>query len=58
MEGQKWEIDENEDFFVFENPNSGRFLTALSTDKDPALTITGTTISRCNHPFSKAYSKS
>ena len=49
MEGQKWErkkIDENEDFFVFENPNSGRFLTALSTDKDPALTITGTTISR------------
>ena len=49
MEGQKWErrkIDGNEDFFVFENPNSGRFLTALSTDKDPALTITGTTMCR------------
>ena len=45
VEGQKWEqiklVRDDQEYYLFRNPSSDRYLTALDPEKNPDLTITG-----------------
>ena len=51
VEAQKWERikveKDGQDYYVFKNPNSDRYLTALGSEKTSDLTITGMIIPYC-----------